>query len=46
MLGVKDELLLLIRDFLVGRTMRIRAAGKTNDPKAVTSGVTQVSVLG
>ena len=45
MLGVGGQLLLWIRDFLIGRTMCVRAAGQTSDSIGVTSGVPQGSVL-
>ena len=46
MLGVGGQLLLWIRDFLIGCTMCARVAGQTSDPIAVTSGIPQGSVLG
>ena len=44
MLGVGDKLLLWI--CVVDRTMCVSVAGETSDPKAVTSGISQGSVLG
>ena len=46
MLGIGGKLLLRVRDFLVGRTMCVKGAGEVSDPKAVTSRVSQESVLG
>ena len=46
MLSIISKLLLWVRDFLVSRTMCVKVADDISDPKAVTSDVPQVSVLG
>ena len=37
-LDVESKLLLWVRNFLVGRTLRVTVAGETSDTKTVTSG--------
>ena len=45
-LSIGGKLLSWIREFLPGRTMSVKVAGKMSSLKEVTSGVPQGSVLG
>ena len=45
MLGIRGKLLVWIREFLIGRYMRVRVAGKLSSSREVVSGVPQGSVL-
>jgi hypothetical protein len=45
-LGVSDQLVVWIADFLVGREMIVSCGGALSSPRAVLSGVPQGSVLG
>jgi hypothetical protein len=44
--GVDSRLVVWVREFLVGRTQRVRVEGQLSEEVRVTSGVTQGSVLG
>jgi hypothetical protein len=44
--GVDNRVVVWIREFLIGRTQRVRVEGKLSDEVRVTSGVPQGSVLG
>ena len=44
--GVDPRVVAWIREFLLGRSRRVREGGKLSDAVAVTSGVPQGSVLG
>jgi len=44
--GVDSRVLVWIREFLLGRTQRVRVGGQLSAEVRVTSGVTQGSVLG
>jgi hypothetical protein len=45
-LGVDSRVVVLVREFPVGRTQRVRARGQLSREVKVTSGVQQGSVLG
>ena len=44
--GVDPRVIVWIREFLIGRSQRVRVGGKLSDEVRVTSGVPQGSVLG
>jgi hypothetical protein len=44
--GVELRVVVFIKEFLFGRTKRVRGGGQLSEEVRVTSGVTQVSVLG
>jgi len=44
--GVDPRVIVWIREFLIGRSQRVRVGGKLSDEVGVTSGVPQGSVLG
>jgi hypothetical protein len=44
--GVDSRVIVWIREFLLGRTQRIRVGGQLSEEVRVTSGVPQGSVLG
>jgi hypothetical protein len=44
--GVDSRVVVCIREFLLGRTQRVRLGGQLSEEVRVTSGVPQVSVLG
>ena len=44
--GVDNRVVVWIREFLIGRTQRVRVGGELSDEVRVTSGVPQGSVLG
>jgi len=44
--GLDSKLVVWIREFLLGRTQRVRVGGQLSEEVRVTSGVPQGSVLG
>ena len=44
--GVESNVVVWVREFLLGRTQRVRVGGQLSEEVSVTSGVPQGSVLG